>query len=72
MQTRASLKGSGLQNEAAGFIAEYSQRKRLAKLGYTTSISELSAHKAEIFGIIDTEIDKFKSEEMKRGNKNGR
>lgn len=59
-------------NEAAGFVAEYSQRKRLAKLGYFTPTSELCALKAEIFGIIDSEIDKFQSEEMKRGKKNGR
>ena len=57
MQTRASYRGSTMQNEAAHHIAEYSQRKRLAALGYTTNISELTALKAEIFGIIDIEID---------------
>ena len=68
MQTRASFNGSGLLNEAAPFIAEYSQRKRFAKLGYTTSISELSALKAEVFGIIDCEIDKLQSESTRTKN----
>ena len=57
-----------MQNEAAHHIAEYAQRKRLAALGYTTNISELSALKAEIFGIIDCEIDSC----QKSGAKNGR
>lgn len=70
MQARASYKGSSLVNEAASFIAEYSQRKRLAKLGYVTNISELSALKAEIFGIIDVELDKCQNEDMR--SKHGR
>ncbi len=70
MQARACYKGSSLVNEAASFIAEYSQRKRLAKLGYVTNISELSALKAEIFGIIDVELDKCQNEDMR--SKHGR
>jgi hypothetical protein len=59
MQARSAFKGGSLVNEAAPFLAEYSQRKRLAKLGYTSNIGELCALKAEIFGIIDHEIDKL-------------
>jgi hypothetical protein len=70
MQARASYKGSSLQNEAAIFVAEYAQRKRLAKLGYTSNISELDALKAEIFGIIDVELDKCQSDDMR--SKHGR
>ena len=70
MQARASYKGSSMVNEAASFIAEYSQRKRLAKLGYVTNISELCAIKAEIFGIIDVELDKCQNEDMR--SKHGR
>jgi hypothetical protein len=70
MQARASYKGSSMVNEAASFIAEYSQRKRLAKLGYVSNISELSALKAEIFGIIDVELDKCQNEDMR--SKHGR
>lgn len=47
-------------------INEYSQRKRLTKLGYTTNINELSAFKAEAFMIIETEIDKLEAEERKK------
>lgn len=70
MQARAAYKGSSLVNEAAPYIAEYSQRKRLAKLGYVTNASELDAIKAEIFAIIDTELDKCQSDDMR--SKNGR
>jgi hypothetical protein len=70
MQARASYKGHSLVNEAATFVAEYSQRKRLAKLGYTSNISELSSLKAEIFSIIDIEIDKCQSDDMR--SKHGR
>jgi hypothetical protein len=70
MQARAAYKGMNLQNEAAPWIAEYAQRKRLAKLGYTTNVSELCALKAEIFGIIDVELDKCQSEDMR--SRNGR
>lgn len=67
---RNAYKGGSLQNEAAPFLAEYSQRKRLAKLGYTTSISGLSALKAEIFGIIDIEIDSCQAADVR--SKHGR
>lgn len=70
MQARASFKGQNLQNEAAPFIAEYSLRKRLAKLGYQTQMSELSAIKAEIFAIIDVELDKCQADDMR--SKHGR
>lgn len=60
-----------MQNEAAGYLSEYAQRKRLAKLGYNTSLSELSAFRAEVFSIIDVEIDKFQTEQA-RSKKNGR
>lgn len=71
MQTRASFKGSHMQNEAAPYLSEYAQRKRLAKLGYTTNLGELSAFKAEIFGIIDVQLDKCQAEQA-RGGKHGR
>lgn len=70
MQARAAYRGANLQNEAAPWLAEYAQRKRLAKLGYVTNISELSAIKAEIFGIIDVELDKCQADDMR--SKHGR
>jgi hypothetical protein len=65
MQARAAFKGQNLQNEAAGFVAEYAQRKRLAKLGYTSSVGELSALKSEIFTLIDVEIGKCEAEQAR-------
>lgn len=70
MQTRAAFKGSHMQNEAAPFVFEYVERKRLTKLGYTSPLSELSALKAEIFVMIDIELDKCQSDEAR--SKNGR
>jgi hypothetical protein len=70
MQARAAFRGSSMTNEAAPFVAEFVQRKRLAKLGYTSSISELDALKAEIFGIIDVELEKCQAEDMR--SKHGR
>ena len=61
MQTRASYKGSSMQNEAAHYVAEYAQRKRLAALGFTSDLRELSSFRAEIFCIIDTEADNCKN-----------
>lgn len=62
------MKGGHLVNEAAPYLAEYTQRKRFAKLGYTTSISELSALKAEVFLLIDCEIEKIQSEDARKKN----
>jgi hypothetical protein len=70
MQARAAFRGSSMTNEAAPFVAEFVQRKRLAKLGYTSSISEMDALKAEIFGIIDVELEKCQAEDMR--SKHGR
>lgn len=66
----ASIRGHSFANEAAFYVEEYAQRKRLAKLGYVSSPSELPAFKAEIFAIIDTEIDKIQALDMR--SKNGR
>mgnify|MGYP005614566223 CR=1 FL=1 len=66
MQVRASYKGSSLVNEAAGYIAEYAQRKRLAKLGYTSPLGELTAFQADVYAIIDTELDDIQLKESKK------
>ena len=63
---RASYRGHGMTNDAAPFIAEYAQRKRLAKLGYTSPLSELSAFKADVYAIIDAELDKLQALEAKK------
>lgn len=68
MQARAAYKGSHLQTEAACYVAEYNKRKRLADLGYTSPIGELSCFNAEIFCIIDAELDKCRSEDMRKSH----
>lgn len=54
-----------MRNEAAHLVDEYSKRKRLAKLGYTSPIGELSAFHADVYAIIDQEIDACQQREMK-------
>jgi hypothetical protein len=56
-------------NEAGWLVAEYNQRKRLAKLGFTSPLSELSVMKAEAFCMIDQEIDDLTSKEAKKAGK---
>lgn len=58
-------------NETGHFLAEYSQRKRLAKLGFTSPLCELSAFKAEVYAIIDAELDECQQREL-RAARNGR
>lgn len=46
-------------NETAWVVAEFNQRRRLAKLGFTQPLSELDSFRAEAFLIISDEIDDF-------------
>ena len=68
---RSAFKGGPLRNEAAYLVDEYSKRKRLAKLGYTSPLGELSAFRADVYAIIDQEIDACQQREMK-AKKHGR
>lgn len=54
-------------NEAAPIFHEYVMRRRLAKLGFTTDMSQLSAFKAECFYLIDVEVEETQSKEAKKG-----
>ncbi len=70
MQARAAVKGQALVNEAAPIFHEYVMRKRLAKLGYVSDMSTLSAFKAECFYLIDVEVDDTQAKEaQRRGNR---
>jgi hypothetical protein len=51
---------------ASPIVGEYIQRKRLASLGYSSRLSDLPAWKAEAFILIDSQIDKINSDEMKK------
>jgi len=65
-QARASYNGSLLKNESYKFVAEYVERQRLAKVGFTSDLSRLPSHKAEAFLLISTVFDKEAEKEMKR------
>jgi hypothetical protein len=56
----------GQENETSWIVAEYNARMRLAKLGYTETIENLDCIKADMFLIIDQEIDKLEKEKNKR------
>lgn len=53
-------------NEATPVVSEYLTRLRLAKIGYTSDMRNLSVTKGEAFLFISQELDRLESEEMKR------
>jgi len=53
-------------------MAEYEQRLALAKLGFRSDTTELPAWKAEIFGIIASEVNKCERQAQRvKGRKRG-
>jgi hypothetical protein len=52
--------------EASKYVAEYSTRKKLAVLGFTSPLKDLPAWKAEIFVLIDNELNKMHDEDIKQ------
>lgn len=46
-------------NSAMPLVREFIERKRLAKLGFTTQLSGLRADKAHWFILIDSELDRL-------------
>lgn len=66
MQVTAAFRGANLVNEAAPYLAEYVTRKRLAKLGFTSPLDALDSLKADIFCMIDAEIDDLQAKEIKK------
>jgi hypothetical protein len=57
---------------AADMVALYAERKRLAKLGFTTDIGTLSSFTADCFLLIDTKIDELQAKELEKQRKKGR
>lgn len=51
---------------ATPLVVEYLERKRLAKLGITTSTSEISAFKSDTLLLIDAEFDRLREADSKR------
>jgi hypothetical protein len=54
------------QNETSGFLAEFNARKRLAELGYMSSLDELDSETAEAFILISCELDRLEADENKK------
>ncbi len=48
------------------YVAEFVERQRLAKLGFTSPLDELECDKAEAFVLISTVLDDESSKELKR------
>jgi len=60
------VKGSDYINETWPWVAEYMNRMRFAKLGWTEPFSELDCLTAEAMILIDTEVRKITSEQMQK------
>ena len=58
--------GSDPGNPYNWFIAEYSDRIRMAKLGFHSDYEKLDAHKAGIFAKIDSHISFLTEQKRKR------
>lgn len=61
----AAYKGLPFSNRAQGIVHEYIQRQKLAKLGFVSDLSKLSAEKAEAFCLISSEVERLQNEDMK-------
>ena len=53
-------------------MAEYIARKRLSKLGFSTDLKDLDTVKAEIFCLIDAELQQLENQELRKAQKNGK
>jgi hypothetical protein len=59
-------RGIRVETKAAGIVAEYNTRQRLAKLGFTSPLSELPAIKGEAFIIISNKISELEAKEQEK------
>jgi len=57
------------QNECAGIVEKYFQQKTLTSLGYSFDPSGLETFEADCFTIIESELIRLESLEMKKGAK---
>lgn len=62
-------KGIPSQNEAGPIVEAYFQKKSLAQLGYSFDASDLETFEADCFTIIENELKKLETMEMKKGIK---
>lgn len=47
-------------------VYEYAERKTLAKIGFTSDLSDLSVFEAEAFNLIASEFSRLEREEFKQ------
>lgn len=62
-------KGINSQNTAGPIVEQYFQMKNLSKLGYSFNGLELETFEADCFTIIEQQLLKLESMEMKKGIK---
>lgn len=63
---RWAFKGVPGNNSASPLVYEYTQRKMLAKLGFTSSFDDLTVFEVDAYSTIASELNKLESEEFKR------
>jgi hypothetical protein len=51
------------------YVHFYIERKRLAALGYTSSMDDLDCYTASCLLLVSQELDKLESEDMKKKSK---
>ena len=54
------------------FVAEYMMRRRLKRIGFTSSFDDLPYIKAEMFTMIDSKVEILQEKERKKKNGNRR
>lgn len=65
------LKGLRSRNETFKIVESYFDRISLAKLGYTSSTSEMTDYERDLFVVIEAAINEFNKSAIKQG-RNGR
>ena len=55
--------------EAAPIVYQYRTAKLMAKMGYVTSLDDLTDFEVRAFLLIENEFDRLKSDEMKRSSR---
>jgi len=66
---KAAFAGMSINSSVWPYMDEYLVRKRMAKLGYSTSFDDLDDEKAQIFVHIAAEIEKHGDSEIKKNGK---
>ena len=55
--------------EAVPIVYQYRTAKLMAKMGYVTSLDDLTDFEVRAFLLIENEFDRLKSDEMKRSSR---